>query len=474
MAHPADESPADGPGSRPPGQPTRRPGAPRRSDEKLKDHNKCTEEGIKLIRALEAIIDARHRTRRELVEDLKLRFGVTISEKTLSNQLGGDRHPLGPDWPITRLIVVSCVQPERRILELARLAGLWAHARSEPRPAGYGGAIFPAVTAADQFEHVQALVAGFPGAPHVRCPGFERVNRLRSRLRFLLTLTVPWLSAVLVFHAAITARMTVLLTMADGVIIGLGIALQALAFLPVGPDFGMHLVEPRRPARDPATFEMVPGSEITLEGPFFRHWTPTTAVAPRPTAWPWHANDLEWTLQARETIVAPLGPRRPEWWISLREALNPELHACTEGGLMLIDRPGQQPDGGNEQEPPPERRDTACQPDAAENRSEPHPLVEWAILDWTGTLYATGLLAPRPVWKVPAAIPGVGAGTIVCGDGDEELPLPTYLVKLGGFARVPWPGHITILLRRIDTLNRPVRVKWEKAGVHVHAFTVHG
>jgi hypothetical protein len=479
MAHPADEWLAGDPGPERPRQQARRPGgAPRRSDEKLKGHG-CAPEAIKLIRALEELIDARHGSRREFLEDLRHRFRVTISEKTLSNQMGGDtRHRMGPDWDTTQLIVVSCVPSERRILELARIAGLWAHARNEPRPAGYGGAIFPAVTAPDQFEHVQALVAGFPGAPHVKCPGRERVNRLRNHLRFLLVIAVPWLSAILVFHAAITVGMAVLLTEIDTAIIGMSIVLWTLAFLPVSPDRGMHLVEPGQPAWKPASFEMGPGSMLVFDGPFFRHWTPSTTTAPRPARWLWPIrNDLEWTLQAGDAIVAPLGPRRPEWWIDLREALHPELRVCTEGGLMLIDHAGQQPDGGNEPGPVPERfagGGTAERPDTPEERSEPHPLVEWAILDWEGALYATGLLAPRPVRKVPVAIPGVGAGTIVCGGSDEELSLPAYMIKLGGFVRVPWPGNITILLRRVDTLHRPVRVKWEKAGVHVHAFTVHG
>jgi hypothetical protein len=457
---------------------TRRPGgAPRRSDKKLADHG-CAPEAIKLIRALDDLIDARYGSRREFLEDLRQRFRVEISEKTLSNQMGGDvRHRMGPDWNYVGLIVVSCVPPERRILELARFAGLWAHARNEPRPAGYGGAIFPAVTAADQMEHVKALVAGFPAVTHRNCPRHDRVNQIRYLFRSLLAAAVPWLAAIVVFHAAIGApAVQVGLIAASGAILILSISLRVGAFLPVSSDRGMHLVEPSQPVWLPASFDVWPGSEIMFDGPFFQHWTPSTPTEPKPARWPWPTrNTLEWTLQAGEAIVAPLGPRRPEWWIDLRSALNHELRVCTEGGLRLLDDIGQQPDDETEQGSRSEDflgDDTADHPDSPDNHSGPYPLVEWAILDWKGTLYATGLLAPHPVWRVPVAIPGAGVRMQVCGDGDEALPLPTYLVKLGGLVRVPWPGQITVLLRRLDTVTRPVRVKWEKAGGHIHAFTV--
>lgn len=456
----------------------RQGGAPRRSDKKLAGHG-CAPEAIKLIRALDDLIDARYGSRREFLQDLRQRFRVAISEKTLSNQMGGDaRHRLGPDWNHIGLIVASCVPPERRILELARFAGLWAQARNEPRPAGYSGAIFPAATATDHMEHARALVAGFPVVTHRNCPRHDRVNQIRYLLRSLLAAAMPWLAAIVVFHAAIgRPGVQFGLIAASAAVLILSIVVRTGAFLTVSPDRGMHLVEPSQPVSLPATFDAEPGSEIVFDGSFFQYWTPSTPTEPKPARWPWPTrNHLEWTLQAGEAIVAPLGPRRPEWWIDLRSALNHELRVCTEGGLRLLDDIDQQPDGKIEQDSISEGffgGDMGNRLDTSDNRSGSYPLVEWAILDWQGTLYATGLLAPRPVWKVPVAIPGVGVRMEVCGDGDENLPLATYLVKLGGLVRVPWPGQITVLLRRLDNLPRPVRVKWEKAGGHIHAFTVH-
>jgi hypothetical protein len=182
----------------PPQPRPRRAGRPRRSDDDLK-RNDVTPEGIRLIRALDALIDASWNSRHEFLAHLAERFGEGSSSRTLSAQFGGERrYRHGPTWKVAYMVVRQCAPAERRLAEIARIAGLWAHAHGTPRPPDYDGPVLPVVAASDPAGHLKALLEGFPTSQRRHhCPRRSLPNRARWLVRLLLVAALPWLAVPL-------------------------------------------------------------------------------------------------------------------------------------------------------------------------------------------------------------------------------------------------------------------------------------
>jgi hypothetical protein len=426
-----------------PDQPQARPrrgGRPRRSDDDL-TRNDVTPEGIRLIRALDALIDAGWNSRHEFLAHLAERFGEGSSSRTLSAQFGGERrYRHGPTWKVADMVVRHCAPAERRPAEIARIAGLWAHAHGEPRPPGYVGPVWPVATASDPAEHVRALLEGFP-APQRRdpCPRRWVVNRTRWLAGLLLVAALPWL-AVPLFDLRIDVDWRVVAALE--IFLVSSILLNSdLSYVRLRPDRARFLVEPP-----------VPMGAFDVE-----HWRPVQAGRRplRAGAWPLGGllNDLRWTLAPGDEVVTPLAAAgaRVRW----REVRNRLSHgrtsACTNGALAI--------DAGTDPV-------TAGDVGHVQPGSSPWPLVEWSLVDDRGRLYATGVLGGAPEDRFGLlGLPRSGE-VLSSPPGTGVLPLGWSIT---GEISFPWTGQIVLLLRRLDSSPRTVEVWWFRAGVHLHS-----
>lgn len=159
-------SQADGPPSA--GRPTARsrPGRKQRSRADLAAKG-CTPAAIDLILALQDLLNSRYSSQTEFVRSL---FGSSndhqMAATTLSNELSGEgRRRDGPSWEVCHLIVTHCAPSERRLPEMARIAGLFARANDVARPADYKGPVFPVEqnrldSRSDVDEHLEHITEG--------------------------------------------------------------------------------------------------------------------------------------------------------------------------------------------------------------------------------------------------------------------------------------------------------------------------
>jgi len=97
---------------------------------------RVTPGGLRLVDALDDMIDARFPNRQALLDALGAKArSAGLDRKKLSKQMGGPTKPHGPDWAVVTLVVEGCsADPAERARDLARLAGLFCVARDVPRP----------------------------------------------------------------------------------------------------------------------------------------------------------------------------------------------------------------------------------------------------------------------------------------------------------------------------------------------------
>lgn len=426
-----------------PDQPQPRPrrgGRPRRSDDDLK-HNDVTPEGIRLIRALDALIDASWNSRREFLADLEERYGEGCSSKTLSAQFGGERrYRQGPTWKVAHMVVRHCAPAERRPAEIARIAGLWAHAHGAARPPDYDGPVWPVTTASDPAEHLKTLLEEFP-APQRRhdCPRHSLPNRARWLVRLLLVAALPWL-VVPLFSPPIGDGWRTL-ALVEAALVGVVVLNRDLWFLRLRPDRATFLAE-----------QPVPMGGWTAET---RVYVEVDRRLVRAGSWPLGGllNDLRWMLAPGEELVTPLAAGW-DWWQAARGALSRgRTSACTNGSLAI---------------------EAAAEPvDSSDgHRSRPgsaqEPLVEWSLVDDRGRLYATGVLGLTPEDHfLLLGLPGSGE---VLSSTPMDVR-PGTGCSITGEISFHWTGQIIVLLRRLDRSPRTVGVWWLGAGVHLHRTT---
>jgi hypothetical protein len=433
MAHP---SRPDQPRARP-----RRGGRPRRNDDDLK-RNDVTPEGIRLIRALDALIDASWNSRHEFLAHLEARYGERSSSRTLSAQFGGERrYRHGPTWKVTDMVVRHCAPAERRPAEIARIAGLWAHAHGEPRPPGYDGPVWPVTTASDPAEHLAALLEGFPASQRRDpCPRRSPANRVRWLVRLLLVAALPWLMVPL-FDLRIGGQWRTF-AYVEALLVAVIVMNRDLRFVRLRPDRARFMVE-----------QPVPMGAFDV-----RHWRPVQVElrSMRAGSWPLGGllNDLRWTLAPGDEVVTPLAAAR-NWLPELRRWLSHgRTSACTNGNLA-IEVDTEPVDSG----------------DAAHSRpgGNQRPLVEWSLVDDRGRLFATGVLGGTPEDRF--ALLGLPRSGEVLASPPGDGALPGIGSSITGEIGFPWNGQIVVLLRRLDSDPRTVVVWWLGAGVHLHHTT---
>jgi hypothetical protein len=421
----------------------RRAGRPRRSDDDLK-RNDVTPEGIQLIRALDALIDASWNSRHEFLAHLAERFGEGSSSRTLSAQFGGERrYRHGPTWKVAYMVVRQCAPAERRLAEIARIAGLWAHAHGTPRPPDYDGPVLPVVAASDPAGHLKALLEGFPTSQRRHhCPRRSLPNRARWLVRLLLVAALPWL-AVPLFDLRIGGDWRAVALM-EALLVGVVVMNRDLWFVRLRPDRARFLVE-----------QPVPMGAFNLE-----LWRPVQADG-RPVragSWPLGGllNDLRWTLAPGEEAVTPLAAAAARnWWQRAGDGLSRgRTSACTNGSLAI--------DAGTEPVDPGEGA-------PFRSGSQQGPLVEWSLVDDRGHLYATGVLGVTP--EDQFLLLGLPRSGEVLSSPPGDGVLPGTGRSITGEISFPWTGQIVVLLRRLDSDPRTVGVWWLGAGVHLHRTT---
>jgi hypothetical protein len=449
--------------------------------------NGCSAEAVELIVALDDLMSSRFGSRREFIEAVaahsgsavtlpaesaygpaRLEFAVpatadspgikVMSERMLSDEMGSERFSSGPRWETARLIAEHCSHDGRWIPGLARIAGLWARAHGVPRPTGYDGPLFPAVTCADPVQHLEALADCFPPAhaDRRRCPRARGRQSVRTPFR----VAILWVVAVLVLRAHISFHWLAAQSSArvgdgrgwssaDWWGFGLSMASIVLFLAPalsssvwyarLRPGWGMNLVSPPH---------AVGGSTQVFH---YRRVRDGVAPVRRGRLL---ANTVTWSLSANAVVFTPLG--LGPWWLPCRAGfIVSRLTACLNGELGLLDSP--------------------------ENDGE--PLVEWALVSDEGYVHATGLL-PAPVTQAHSRnilLPGYGrilSRSLYQGDfaesgltDDDVAALSPDAVRWTDLTgKVNWPAvsQVNVVLRRLDVLSFAVQVRWENSGMHIH------